>query len=101
MWLKDKSMKPILFSLLKKQPGINGLAYAEQFHFLYYTSTARRLFMRVRVDPATLNPVSTPLLVAKGHQWDDFAINEQAGAAYITTHREVVLACSTSLLKKY
>jgi hypothetical protein len=93
VWLKDKSMKPTLFSLLKKQPGINGLAYAEQSHFLYYTSTAQRLFMRVRVDPTTLNPASAPLLVAHGHQWDDFAIDEHAGVAYITTHRENTIEC--------
>ena len=88
VWLRDLSMKPTLFSLLNKQPGINGLEYAEQSHFLYYTSTARRLFMRVRVDPMTLNPAGAPELVASGHQWDDFAIDEHAGVAYITTHRE-------------
>jgi hypothetical protein len=93
VWLKDKSMKPTLFSLLKKQPGINGLEYAEQSHFLYYTSTARRLFMRVRVDPTTFNPASAPEQVAVGHQWDDFAIDEHAGVAYITTHRENTIEC--------
>ena len=88
LWLKDSSMKPTFFSLFNKQPGINGLEYAEKSHFLYYTSTARRLFMRVRVDPTTLDAASAPELVARGHQWDDFAIDEHAGVAYITTHRE-------------
>ncbi len=93
VWLKEPDMKPTVFSLLKKQPGINGLGYARKSHFLYYTSTARRLFMRVRVDPTTLNPADTPELVAHGHQWDDFAIDEHAGSAYITTHRENTIQC--------
>jgi len=49
--------------------------------------------MRVRVDPTTLNPASAPLLVAHGLQWDDFAIDERAGVAYITTHRENTIEC--------
>src|SRR5215472_3482952 len=88
VWLKDPSMKPTIFSLFNKHPGINGLKYAEKSHFLYYTSTARRLFMRVWVDPRTLDAAGVPELVASGHQWDDFALDEHAGVAYITTHRE-------------
>ena len=71
-----------------KQPGINGLEYDEKTHFVYYTSTAQQLFMRVRVDPTTLDPAGAPLLVATGSMWDDFAIDEHAGVAYITTHRQ-------------
>jgi hypothetical protein len=93
VWLKDKSMKSTLFSLLKKQPGINGIAYNETSHFLYYTSTARQLFLRVQVDPTTLNPACAPERVTMGHQWDDLAIDEHAGVAYITTHRENTIEC--------
>ena len=95
VWLKDPSMKPTKFSLLIKppQPGVNGVKFDNKTHYLYYTSTARRLFMRVRVDPTTLNPAGAPELVARGHQWDDFALDEQAGVAYMTTHRENTIEC--------
>jgi hypothetical protein len=90
VWLKDPSMGPTRSSLLIKppQPGVNGVKYDNQTHYLYYTSTARRLVMRVQVDPTTLGPIGAPELVASGHQWDDFALDEQAGVAYTTTHRE-------------
>ena len=88
VWLKDPSMNTTVSGLRNKQPGINGLEYVEKTHFLYYTSTAQQLFMRVRVDPTTLNPAGDPELVATGSLWDDFAIDEHAGVAYITTHRQ-------------
>jgi hypothetical protein len=88
VWLKDPSMNTTISGLRIKQPGINGLEYDEKTHFVYYTSTAQQLFMRVRVDPTTLDPAGAPLLVATGSQWDDFAIDERAGVAYITTHRQ-------------
>ena len=88
VWLKDPSMNTTFSGLRIKQPGINGLEYDEQTHFVYYTSTAQQLFMRVRVDPTTLNPAGAPELVATGSQWDDFAIDGHTGVAYITTHRQ-------------
>ena len=42
------------------QPGVNGLGYAANTNYLYYTSTNQKLFMRVRMDPDThtILPVS-------------------------------------------
>ena len=57
-------------------------------NFLYYTSTGQKLFMRVRVDPQTDDPEGTPELVDSGTMADDFCIDEDAGVAYVTTHRE-------------
>ena len=91
VWLQHASMLPNPFTFAvqhKVQPGINGVEYSEKTHFLYYTATAQTLFMRVRVDPRTLEPAGDPERVAIGHQWDDFEIDDNAGVAYITTHRE-------------
>ena len=87
VWLKDPSMNPGR-QVVPPQPGINGIEYGTKTGYVYYTSTAQELFMRVRVDPRTLNPASAPELVAKGHLWDDFDIDQSAGVAYITTHRQ-------------
>jgi hypothetical protein len=87
VWLKDDSMAPNLSSGLV-QPGINGVEYDTKTHYAFYTSTAQQLFMRVRVDPRTLNPAGAPELVASGRLWDDFEIDQKAGVAYITTHRQ-------------
>jgi hypothetical protein len=88
VWLKDPSMNTTIAGLRIKQPGINGLKYDKQTHYVYYTSTAQQLFMRVRVDPATLTPAGAPELAATGSLWDDFALDEHACVAYITTHRQ-------------
>jgi len=89
VWLKDRSMNPNPFGHTKwPQPGINGVEYARKTNYLYYTSTAPQLFMRVRVDPRTLDPEGDPQTVASGRMWDDFDIDESAGVAYITTHRQ-------------
>ena len=88
VWLKDPSMNTTFSGLRIKQPGINGLEYDEKTRYVYYTSTAQQLFMRVPVDPTTLNPAGDPELVATGSMWDDFAIDEHAGVAYATTHRQ-------------
>jgi hypothetical protein len=89
VWLKDHSMDPNPnLHLATPQPGINGIQYATRTSYLYYTSTAQRLFMRVPVDPRTLNPAGAPEIVATGSQWDDFDIDQNAGVAYATTHRQ-------------
>jgi hypothetical protein len=87
VWLKDPSMNPGR-QVVPPQPGINGIEYSAKTGYVYYTSTAQKLFMRVRVDPRTLKPAAAPELVAKGHLWDDFELDESAGVAYITTHRQ-------------
>jgi hypothetical protein len=44
--------------------------------------------MRVAVDPVTHEPAGEPEFVAGGTLADDFCIDEDAGVAYVTTHRE-------------
>jgi hypothetical protein len=69
------------------QPGINGIRYGSRTGYLYYTSTAQKVFMRVPVDPTTLNPTSDAQFVAAIDNADDFCIDEDAGFAYVTRHR--------------
>ncbi|MEH2184409.1 hypothetical protein [Nostoc sp.] len=89
VWLKHDSMAFNPNSPLKPpQPGVNGVRYASRSHYFYYTTTAQKLFMRVRVDPDTHEPAAEPEHVANGRMFDDFCIDEDAGIAYITTHRE-------------
>jgi hypothetical protein len=71
-----------------EQPGVNGVRYASKTNYLYYTSTTLKLFMRVRVEPTTHDPAGEPEFVAGGTENDDFCINEDAGVAYVTTHRQ-------------
>jgi hypothetical protein len=87
-WLKDPSMTVERNNHIKGVPGINGVRYDRRTRSIYYTSTGQKLFMRERVDPTTLNPVGAPVLIAYGSMWDDFAIDERANVAYITTHRQ-------------
>ncbi len=88
VWLKHDSMEHDPGGPMPDCPGVNGLKYAEKTNHLYYTSTMRRLFMRVRVDPHTYQPVGEPELVAGGRMADDFCIDENAGVAYLATHRQ-------------
>jgi hypothetical protein len=89
VWLKHDSMAFNPNSPLKPlQPGLNGVRYASRSNTLYYTTTAQKLFMRVRIDPVTHEPAAAPELVAEGRMFDDFCIDEDAGVAYLTTHRE-------------
>ncbi|MEV5753684.1 hypothetical protein AB0L00_38190 [Actinoallomurus sp. NPDC052308] len=74
--------------LTPPQPGVNGVRFAPRTKFLYYTSTAQRLFMRVRVDPVTHDPAGEPEFVSGGTMADDFCLDEDAGVAYVTTHRQ-------------
>jgi hypothetical protein len=89
VWLAHESMAHIADTLPPPpQPGINGIRYDSKTNFLYYTSTGQKLFMRVRVDSQTHDPVGTPELVDNGTMADDFCIDEDASVAYVTTHRE-------------
>lgn len=69
------------------QPGINGLHYSTETGYLYYTSTAQKVFMRVAVDPLTRDPAGVPEFVAAIDNADDFCLDEDAGFAYVTRHR--------------
>jgi len=46
------------------QPGVNGVRYGAKTGYVYYTSTAQKVFMRVRVDPKTLDPTGPPEFIA-------------------------------------
>ena len=69
------------------QPGVNGVRYGARSGYVYYTSTAQKVFMRVAVDPVTLNPTGAPEFVAAIDNADDFCLDEEAGFAYVTRHR--------------
>jgi hypothetical protein len=47
--------------------------------------------MRVSVDPDTLDPAGPPEQVGGGTMADDFCLDEDAGVAYVTTHRQNTL----------
>jgi hypothetical protein len=86
-WLKHDSMSHDPNDTTN-QPGVNGLGYAARANYLYYTSTNQKLFMRVRVNTATRDPAGAPEFVAGGMMGDDFCIDENAGVAYVATHRQ-------------
>lgn len=88
VWLEHESMGYFPGKMKPEQPGVNGVRYAAKTHFLYYSATARKLFMRVAVDPKTLEPVGDPELVVAGRMGDDFLIDEEAEVIYLTTHRQ-------------
>jgi hypothetical protein len=69
------------------QPGVNGVRYSAKTGYLYYTSTVQKVFMRVPVDPATLDPSGAPEFVAAIDNADDFCLDAGAGFAYVTRHR--------------
>jgi hypothetical protein len=69
------------------QPGVNGVRYGSKNGYLYYTSTAQKVFMRVPVDPKTLDPAGEPEFVASLDLCDDFCVDEDGGFAYVSRHR--------------
>ena len=88
VWLEHDSMGYFPGKMKPEQPGVNGVHYAVTTNYLYYTSTAKKLFMRVKVNPATLEPSGTPELVVAGRMGDDFCIDEDAEVIYLATHRQ-------------
>jgi len=89
VWLEHDSMDYDPDSpLVPPQPGINGVRYAARTRYLYYTSTAQQLFMRVPVNPGTHDPAGTPELVAGGIMADGFCLDEDTEVAYMTMHRQ-------------
>jgi hypothetical protein len=89
IWLADPTMAwdPDSQVAPPPQPGVNGVRYGPRSGYLYYTSTAQKVFMRVPVDPATLDPAGAAQFVAAIDLADDFCIDEDAGFAYVTRHR--------------
>ncbi len=88
VWLEHESMGYFPGKLKPEQPGVNGVRYAARTKHLYYTATAKKLLMRVPVDPATFAPAGRPELVVAGRMGDDFCIDEHAGVIYLATHRQ-------------
>ncbi len=88
VWLEHDSMGYFPGKMQPEQPGVNGVRYAGKTNHLYYTATAKKLLMRVKVDPATLDPVGDPELVMAGRMGDDFCLDEDANVIYLTTHRQ-------------
>ena len=89
VWLTDDTMAwdPDSEVAPPPQPGVNGVRYGPKTGYLYYTSTAQKVFMRVPVDPRTLDPAGTAQFVAAIDNADDFCLDEDAGFAYVTRHR--------------
>lgn len=89
VWLEDDTMAwdPDSGVPPPPQPGINGVRYGPRTGYLYYTSTAQKVFMRVPVDPGTLDPAGHAEFVAAIDNTDDFCVDEDAGFAYVTRHR--------------
>ena len=86
--MQHESMGYFPGKMKPEQPGVNAVRFARRTSFLYYTSTAKKLFMRVKVDLATLMPVGEPELVVSGRMGDDFCIDEDANVIYLATHRQ-------------
>jgi hypothetical protein len=88
VWLKHDSMGYFPGQMKPEQPGVNGVHFAPRLNYLYYTVTAKQLFMRVKTDPHTFDPIGEPEFVGGGRMFDDFWIDQDAGFAYLTTHRQ-------------
>jgi hypothetical protein len=88
VWLRHNSVGYFPGAMKPEMPGVNGVRYSPRSNYLYYTSTAKKLFMRVPVNPDTHEPAGEPELVLAGRMGDDFCIDEDAKVAYLTTHRQ-------------
>jgi hypothetical protein len=89
VWLQHETMRGDPGSpLVPSQPGINGVGYAARTGYLYYTSMARKLLMRVPVDPGSHDPAGVPGCVASSIMADDFCLDEDADVAYLTKHQQ-------------
>ena len=87
-WLRHPSMNSDPHGPDWTQPGVNGLKYHAVEQRLYYTSTAKQIFMRVGVSAETQEAIGEPEFVAGGRMADDFIIDPQAGVAFLSTHRQ-------------
>ena len=62
------------------QPGVNGVRFGAKSGHLFYTSTAQKVFMRVAVDPKTLDPAGHAEFVETIDNADDFCLDKSAGS---------------------
>ena len=88
VWLQHDTMKNRPGERKPEQPGTNGVQFDRKAGYLYYTTTSQQLLLRVKVNADTQDPIDLPEFVAGGREWDDLLIDEDAGVAYVTTHRE-------------
>ena len=88
VWIKHDSMGYYPGKMKPEQPGVNGVRYAAKSNYLYYTATAKKLFMRIAVDADTLDTKGEPEIVVAGRMGDDFCIDEDANVIYLATHRQ-------------
>ena len=87
-WLAHVSMGYYPGAAKPEMPGVNGVRFAAKTNALYYTATAKKLLMRVQVDPQTHEAVGEPELIVAGRMFDDFCIDEDTEVLYLTTHRQ-------------
>ncbi len=93
-WFADESMAaggghpPVKFSATQEVPfpGINGLRYGPKTSYVYYTTSSQNLFMRVAIDPDTLEPRGAAEHLADMSNVDDLCLDEEIGVAYIARH---------------
>jgi hypothetical protein len=88
VWMEHESMGYYPGMMKPEQPGVNGIRFAAKSNYIYYTSTAKKLLMRVKMDPRTHQPADQPELVVAGRMGDDFCIDEDAQVLYVGTHRQ-------------
>ena len=88
VWKSHDSMGYFPGKMKPEQPGVNGVRYAMETNYAYYTATAKKLFMRVAVNPYTLEAEGEPELVVAGRMGDDFCIDASASVIYLATHRQ-------------
>jgi hypothetical protein len=95
VWLRDNTMAAgwelpevvLTPKVTVPYPGVNGVRFAAKTNFLYYIGCAQQLFVRVAVDPDTLDAIGSPEVIESDIlSADDFCIDEAAGVAYIGTH---------------
>ena len=91
MWKAHDSIGYYPGKMKPEQPGVNGVRYAARTHYLYYTATAKKLFMRIAVDPDSLEAKGEPKVVVAGGMGGDFCIDEAANVIYLATHRQNTL----------
>ncbi len=63
VWASHDSMGYYPGKMKPEQLGVNGVRYAARTHHLYYTATAKKLFMRIAVDPDSLEAKGEPEVV--------------------------------------
>ena len=95
IWLRDNTMGAgwdlpqvvLTPEVTIPYPGVNGVRFAAETGYVYYTGCAQQLFARVAVDPETLDPIGSPEVIENDIlSADDFCLDEATGAAYIGAH---------------